>query len=74
MTSIDIEQLYQQQIKPLTRADRLKLLARMADDLAENDDSQPLDILDLEGVGAEVWQGVDVEAYLDAARNEWDRT
>jgi predicted GTPase len=71
----DIEQLYEQQIKALPRAARLRLLARIADDLAEvaAEDEQPLDLLDLEGVGAEVWQGVDAKEYIDAERDSWER-
>jgi len=72
----DIDRLYEQQIKALPRAARLRLLARIADDLAEADteDEQPLSLLDLEGVGAEVWQGVDPKAYIDAERDSWDRS
>lgn len=72
----DIDQLYEQQIKALPRAARLRLLARIADDLveAEADDEQPLSLLDLEGVGAEVWQSVDAKTYIDAERDSWDRS
>ncbi|HLQ30818.1 MAG TPA: hypothetical protein VK140_16410 [Ktedonobacteraceae bacterium] len=30
-------------------------------------------ILELEGLGAEVWKGVDVEKYIDEERNSWER-
>ena len=72
ITSLSIDQLYEQQIKALPRAARLRLLARIADDLATMDD-EVLSILDLEGVGAEIWHGTDVRAYLNALRDEWDR-
>lgn len=29
-------------------------------------------ILDLEGLGAEIWAGVDAKQYIDEMRNEWD--
>jgi hypothetical protein len=72
----DINQLYEQQIKALPRAARLRLLARIADDLveAETDDEQQLSLLDLEGLGADVWQGVDPKTYIDAERDSWDRS
>ncbi len=72
----DIDQLYEQQIKALPRAARLRLLARIADDLVEADanDEQPLSLLDLEGVGAEVWQGVDPKTYIDTERDSWNRS
>jgi hypothetical protein len=72
MTSLSIDQLYEQQIKALPRAARLRLLARIADDLATMDD-EVFSILDLEGVGAEIWHGIDVRAYLNTLRDEWDR-
>lgn len=37
MTTIELEQLDEQQIKPLSRTDRLQLLARIAQDLAVPD-------------------------------------
>ena len=72
MTSQSVDQLYEQQIKALPRSARLRLLARIADDLATTDDGR-LSILDIEGVGAEIWHGTDVRAYLNELRDEWDR-
>ena len=70
----NLNQLYEQQIKPLGRADRLQLLARIAQDLAvADDDDQPLNLLDLEGLGEEVWRGIDAQAYVNELRDEWDR-
>ena len=30
-------------------------------------------IMELEGLGKEVWAGVDVEKYIDEERNSWER-
>ena len=30
-------------------------------------------IMEFEGVGKEVWKGVDVEKYIDEERNSWER-
>ncbi len=30
-------------------------------------------IMEFKGLGKEVWQGVDVEKYIDEERNSWDR-
>jgi hypothetical protein len=27
----------------------------------------------LEGLGAEIWQGIDAQQYVDEQRDEWDR-
>jgi hypothetical protein len=29
-------------------------------------------IIELEGLGKEIWNGVDVEKYIDEERNSWD--
>ncbi len=29
-------------------------------------------LLDLEGLGADIWQGIDPKQYIDELRNEWD--
>ena len=30
-------------------------------------------ILELEGIGAELWKNIDVEKYINDSRDEWDR-
>ena len=32
----------------------------------------PRSILDLEGLGKEIWQGVDAKRYIDELRDEWE--
>jgi hypothetical protein len=74
MTTIELNQIYEQQIKPLPRAARLQLLARIAQDLAaaEETDEAESSLLELEGLGAEVWQGIDAQQYVNEMRDEWD--
>ena len=71
----DVEQLYDEQIKPLPRAIRLLLLARIAQDLAVIDaaDGPELNLLELEGLGTEIWQGIDGQQYVNEIRNEWEQ-
>jgi len=71
-----IDQLYSQQIKPLPARDRLQLLALIAEDLAiaiGAQGPQERSLLELEGLGAALWDGVDAQAFVDALRNEWER-
>jgi len=68
-----LEQLYEQQIKPLPPAVRLQLLARIAQDLAVAADEPEHSLLELEGLGAEIWQGIDAQQYVNELRDEWDR-
>ena len=77
MTNVTIDQIYEQQIKALPRAARLRLLARIADDLAVTDaaadDDKTLSIMGLHGLGATIWQGIDAQEYVNQLRDEWDR-
>jgi hypothetical protein len=73
MTTMELNQIYEQQIKPLPRAARLQLLARIAQDLASDDEKRERSIMELHGLGAEIWQGIDAQRYVDEMRDEWDR-
>jgi hypothetical protein len=76
MSTAEVEEIYRRHIKSLSRAERLRLLAIVAQDLA-TEPAQPLEgqqrsLLELEGLGAEIWQSVDGQAYIDELRKEWD--
>jgi hypothetical protein len=60
--------------RQLPRADRLRLISLLSEDLrSEMEASGPLvDMLLLAGLGAELWQTVDVDAYLEQERTDWD--
>ena len=74
MTTTGLDRIYEQQIKPLPRAARLQLLARIAQDLAADDeDKDKRSIMELHGLGAEIWQGIDAQQYVNEMRDEWDR-
>ena len=73
MTTTGLDEIYEQQIKPLPRAARLQLLVRIAQDLAADEGKGELSIMDLHGLGAEIWQGIDAQQYVNEMRNEWDR-
>lgn len=71
-----IDNLYLRYIKPLPAEARLRLLAVMAADLAETPAlPRPPErsLLELEGLGADIWQGVDAQTYVDQLRAEWDQ-
>ena len=75
MTSLSIDQLYEQQIKVLPRAARLRLLARIADDLATTDERPyaALDVLRQTSGGRLFRSAADVSAHLAEERDTWDR-
>jgi len=71
----NIEIIYQQHIKPLSQDERLKLLAKMAEGLANDEESEvPIkrSLTELEGLGAEVWEGINPDEYVNELRNEWE--
>jgi YesN/AraC family two-component response regulator len=72
----NIETIYQQHIKPLSHDEQLKLLAKIAEELAndkkENEQPKKRSLLELEGLGAEIWEGIDAQEYVNELRNEWE--
>lgn len=74
MPAATVDELYERQIKVLPADERLRLLARIAADLAGETPAQPRkrSILELEGLGAELWQGIDAQEYVNKMRDEWD--
>jgi len=70
-----VDELYTRHIKPLLPAERLRLLAMIADDLAQasgDDEAHEHSLLELEGLGEELRQGVDAQEYVRELRREWD--
>jgi hypothetical protein len=64
----------------LSPTDQLRLISllseRLRDDIARDDialEREPIDLLSLTGLGAEVWQAVDVADYLEQERASWNR-
>jgi hypothetical protein len=62
-----------QQIQLLTPDEQLQLLADIAAMLRQQVTAEPQhSIMELKGLGKEVWEGIDVEKYIDEERNSWD--
>jgi hypothetical protein len=66
------EEVYQQHVKPLSLSERLRLLAMTAQDLAEQDtgaaERPQRSIMELHGLGAEIWHYIDAQRYVDELR------
>ena len=64
-----------EEIRGLSVSERKQLISAIVDTLTE---SQPdssgkkRSILEFEGIGAEMWQGVDAQEYVNSLRGEWD--
>ena len=69
------DEIYLKYIKSLTVAERLRLLEITALELIADVGHEPdhgRSLLELEGLGAEIWEGVEAQDYVDNLRNEWD--
>ncbi len=74
MSAIKAEDIYKRHIKPLPPGERLRILALIGRDLAEKDAAgkSQRSLMELHGLGKEIWEGVDAQEYVDEMRKEWD--
>ena len=66
-----LESVYENHVKPLSAADRSRMLEMTACDLARTAprDAEKRSILELRG--KEIWHGVDAQQYVDGLRKKW---
>jgi hypothetical protein len=55
----------------LSPTEQLKLIAELTTRLSGQLSSQSRSLMELEGLGKEVWDGVDVDEYLRRERGSW---
>jgi hypothetical protein len=71
-----VEEIYERHVKPLSVEERLRLLAMTAQDLAqqppEPTTKRKRSIMELHGLGKEIWEGIDAQEYVNGLRKEWD--
>lgn len=76
MAAIDVDKIYTQHIKDLSSEDRRRLLAIITRDLTrlpdKSSEGKTRSLMELEGLGAELWEGVDAQEYVNELRSEWD--
>lgn len=65
-----------EQARTLSPQERKELVRLLVDSLAvteSTETSRPQhSIMELAGLGAEIWEGIDAEEYVNQLRNEWD--
>ena len=63
------------QAQHLTTEEQLRLLEELAALIRRQGvmRSKKHSIMELKGLGKEIWEGVDVEKYIDEERNSWER-
>ena len=69
-----VEEIYERHIKPLSTRDKLRLaLMALEEVVGPRGEKAPLhSILELEGLGAEVWEGIEPQEFVNQLREEWD--
>ena len=74
MAAIAVEQIYERHIKPLSNAERLRLMAIIAQELAsaptKSAEKPKRSIMELHGLGQEIWKGIDAQEYVNELRKE----
>jgi hypothetical protein len=74
-----LSNLYQTQIKKRSARERLQIAHWILADLTkavtpeQPAASSALSLLQLAGLGAEIWEGIDAQEYVAGLRSEWDR-
>jgi hypothetical protein len=58
----------------LSHSEQIELIKNLVDLVSSSSNaSAQRDILEFEGVGAEMWEGVDAQDYVNRLRDEWDK-
>ena len=76
METAAVDDIYQRHIRLLPAEQQLELLALIAQGLARqaapSKSQRTHSILELDGLGKEIWEGVDAQEYVNKLRDEWD--
>lgn len=76
-----LEQIYQKWIQPLSPQQQLALINTITQQLMQTLPEEALtrtvdtsvSIMNLHGLGAEIWREVDAQAYVHQLRSEWEQ-
>lgn len=59
------------QVKRLSVEEQQRLVEELTQHAARENGDAPRSILELEGLGAELWQGIDPDEYVAKERDSW---
>ncbi len=60
------------QVQALSLQERKELVKMLVDSLVSDNPENRHSILELAGLGAEIWEGIDAQDYVNDLRREWD--
>lgn len=73
MASISVDELYETQIRSRPAGAKLRLVEGIARDVSdEGRRGAERSLLELEGLGERIWEGIDAGECVDELRTEWD--
>jgi hypothetical protein len=61
-----------EEARTLSIEERKQLISALVDTLAESHPTPKHSILELDGLGKELWEGIDPQTYINELRDEWD--
>ena len=65
----DAREIYEEHVKQMPRAERLRLVELIVREMAISEKPRGEgSLLELEGLGAEIWQGIDAQEYVNNLR------
>lgn len=60
-------------VQALSQAEQRRLVAEISNNFQHVDaGEQDVSILELQGLGKEIWQGIDAQEYVDKERRSWN--
>lgn len=72
-----VESVYQEHVRSLSVQEKLQLVSKITQELSVLDSLETKtehSLLELEGLGEEIWKKVDVDEYISNLRAEWDES
>ncbi len=72
MEALSAREVYELHVKRLPPEERKRLAEMIARAMELSPNQGERSLLELEGLGAQLWQGVDAQKYVDELRREWD--
>lgn len=75
MVTTSLEQLYERHIQPLSADEQIRLIELIAGKMPKANGNASIkkhSIMELHGLGAEIWEGIDAQEYVNELRKEWD--
>ncbi|MCB0209696.1 MAG: hypothetical protein KDJ52_10215 [Anaerolineae bacterium] len=73
--TLTVEAVYEEHVKLLSVREKLQLVSKITQELSNLntvDINLEHSLLELEGLGAEIWKDMDIDKYIDELRSEWD--